>query len=237
MRKLAIFGEFDPAKETHLATNDSIEHSREELGIGSDLKVDWIPTENITQIILSEIDGMWIAPGSPYKNMDNALEAIRYARENKIPCLGTCGGFQHIIIEYARNLLGIDNAEHGEYSPNASTLFISELVCSLRGREMELNLVEDSRVSRLYGAHQAQERYYCNFGINPDFVDKIKEGPINVIGSDREGEIRIVEYSDHPFFVGTLFVPQAHSTESNPHPLVTGFIDAVIKNEKENKAG
>ena len=225
-KKLAIIGEFNPSNETHVATNNAITHSL--TGLDCKLDAEWISTENVSNEILEQSDGIWIAPGSPYKNMRNALKAIRYARENNIPCLGTCGGFQHIMIEYAETFLDIENPGHEEYDAEASTLFISELACSLRGREMKLHLAENSKVSSIYGAHDVTERYYCNFGINPLYRDTIKQGPINVVGSDSEGEIRVVEYPSHPFMIATLFVPQARSTEENPHPLVLGFIESVI---------
>jgi CTP synthase (UTP-ammonia lyase) len=71
------------------------------------------------------------------------------------------------------------------------------------------------------------ESYYCNFGVNPDRVPLLKSGPLKITGSDSEGEVRIIELPDHPFFIGTLFVPQARSTPDNPHPLVTAFLKAV----------
>jgi CTP synthase (UTP-ammonia lyase) len=102
--------------------------------------------------------------------MDKTLWAIRYARENDIPCFGTCGGFQHIIIEYARNVLGFKDAQHAEYDPYASKFFISKLDCSLAGREMTLNFVAESQVASIYGAVTAIEQYYCNFGVNPECI-------------------------------------------------------------------
>jgi Asp-tRNA(Asn)/Glu-tRNA(Gln) amidotransferase A subunit family amidase len=109
--------------------------------------------------------------------MDKTLWAIHYARENKIPCFGTCGGFQHMVIEYARNVLGFKDAQHAEYDPYASSLFISELACSLAGREMQLNFVPGSQVAAIYGELSATEHYYCNFGVNPDCIDELKQGP------------------------------------------------------------
>lgn len=223
--KLLILGEYDPAKETHQATDRALAHSAAALGL--DPEITWLDTDRIDPETLSKADGILVAPGSPCRSMERVLTAIRTAREESIPCLGACGGFQHIMIEYARHDLGLTEAGHAEYDPYASTLFITELACSLRGRDMELTLVENSRVARLYGATSATERYYCNFGINPEFVDAIRNGPIDVVGADDEGEIRIVEVPDHPFFVGTLFVPQARSTPEAPHPLVTGFVQAA----------
>lgn len=90
---------------------------------------------------------MWVTPGSPYKNLEKTLWAIRFARENGIPCFGTCGGFQHMVLEYARNVLGYQDAQHAEYDPYASSLFISALACSLAGRTMELHFEPGSRVA------------------------------------------------------------------------------------------
>jgi CTP synthase (UTP-ammonia lyase) len=168
-----------------------------------------------------------IAPGSPYKDMARALAAIRFARENSIPCLGTCGGFQHMVIEYTRNVLGFFDAQHAEYDPYASNLFVSRLACSLIGREMELQFVRDSLVAKCYNSSRAVEQYYCNFGVNPDRVTALSSGALRIVGSDSEGEIRVVEMTGHPFFVGTLYVPQAKSAPGAPHPLVTAFLQAV----------
>jgi len=232
--ELAIIGEFNPASETHAATNTAIEHSKKLLEI--DFKVSWISTEDISEELLKHFHGFWVAPGSPYKNMEKALFAIEYARKNNIPIFGTCGGFQHMMIEYARNILGYKDAQNAEYEPYASELFISELACSLRGREMELKLTPNSTVASLYGKLQVKEKYYCNFGVNPERNDLIQSGPISIVGSDNEGEIRVLEYPGHSFFIGTLFVPQALSTGKNPHPLVTGFLQAIMKNKIAEQA-
>jgi CTP synthase (UTP-ammonia lyase) len=224
-KKLAIIGEFSPDFEPHRATNAAIEHSKEKFGLN--LEAVWISTEAITTDFFDKIHGLWVAPGSPYKSMEKTLWAIQHARENKIPCFGTCGGFQHMMIEYARNVLGFKDAQHAEYDPYASKLFISRLACSLVGREMELNLVPGSMVASIYGKKTIRERYYCNFGVNPEYVSYIKKGPLQIVGSDSEGELRIIELPGHPFFVGTLFVPQTLSTKENPHPIVTSFLKAL----------
>jgi len=163
--------------------------------------------------------------------MDRALWAINYARENGIACFGTCGGFQHMIIEYARNVLGFKEAGHAEYDPYASSLFITELACSLVGREMELTFASSSQVAKIYGGTSAIEQYYCNFGVNPDYVSLLKSGSLKITGSDSEGEIRVIELPGHPFFLGTLFVPQTRSTAEQPHPLVTAFVKAAETGE------
>ena len=216
MLRIAILGEFTPAFPPHLATNAAIQHSRDALGIP--IEGEWVSTENIGPPLFERYSGIWVAPGSPYKNLDLTLWAIQHARENGIPCLGTCGGFQHMILEYARNVLNFKDAQHAEYDPYASDLFISQLACSLAGREMRLTFVEGSKVAAIYGSLSATEEYYCNFGVNPDRMPLLMGSALRNTGSDAEGELRVIELPDHPFFLGTLFVPQARSTASNPHP-------------------
>ncbi|MCL7421870.1 MAG: CTP synthase [Methylobacter sp.] len=225
-QSIALLGEYTPAFPPHAYTNAAIEHSRALLN--EDIDATWVSTENINQQLFEDFSGVWIAPGSPYRNLEKTLWAIRHARENKIPCLGTCGGFQHIVIEYARNVLGFEDAQHAEYDPYASRLFISQLACSLAGRQMQLNFAPGSQVAGIYGEISVKEHYYCNFGINPDCVHELQQGPLRISGSDAEGEIRVIELPGHPFFIGTLFVPQARSTPETPHPLVTAFLAATV---------
>jgi len=223
--KIAILGEYNANFPPHPATDAAILHSCKHLG--AEVRGVWVSTQDADLKILTDYAGIWVAPGSPYKNMENALSAIQYARENGIPCFGTCGGFQHIVIEYARNVLGYKDAQHAEYDPYASNLFISSLACSLVGKEMTLRFVTGSKLAKIYGALEVKEHYYCNFGVNPDVVELLKQGPMQVVGSDSEGEIRVLELPDHPFFIATLFVPQTLSRVDRPHPLVTAFIKKV----------
>src|SRR4029434_2164451 len=147
----------------------------------------------------SRYSGLWVAPGSPYKNLERTLWALESARKNGVPCFGTCGGFQHMVLEYARNVLHYQDAQHAEYDPYASTLFISRLACSLAGREMELTCESGSRVAEIYGSMSAREEYYCNFGVDPGKVGLLASGRLRISGSGREGEGKGVSVSESPF--------------------------------------
>jgi CTP synthase (UTP-ammonia lyase) len=225
MTSVALLGDFTPSSEPHIATNAAIAHSRSALGV--DVKAEWVATDAISPALFSRFAAVWIAPGSPYRDMQKVLWAIQHAREHRVPCLGTCGGFQHMVLEYARNVLGFRDAQHAEYDPTASPLFISKLECSLVGREMKLGFARGSKVADIYGAASATERYYCNFGVNSEYVELLKSGSLRVTGSDSEGEVRVIELPNHPFFIGTLYVPQSLSTPTAPHPLVSAFLRAV----------
>lgn len=222
---ITVLGEYSSDFAPHVATDAAIGHSAASLQMK--VNVNWVSTDDIELSTLSQSDGIWIAPGSPYRCMQKTLDAIQFARENGVPCFGTCGGCQHMILEYARNVLDFPDASHAEYDPNASRLFISELECSLAGREMQLRFLAGSKVAEIYGSESAIERYYCNFGVNPKFVESLNAGPLCIVGADSEGEVRVIEFPGHPFFVATLYVPQARSTLSVPHPLVTEFVRVV----------
>jgi CTP synthase (UTP-ammonia lyase) len=225
---LIILGEYNPDAETHVATDSAIRHSL--AGRNTDLAASWISTETITEADIVQAHGLWVAPGSPYKNFERALEAIRLARVHLMPCLGTCGGFQHMILEFARNVLEFADACHAEYDPGASRLFVSPLSCSVKGKELRVRLSPQTTAHSLYRAEEAFERYYCTFGVNPEYSETLAgHRDLVISGRDLNGEIRIIEILNHPFFVGTLFVPQMQSTEEKPHPLVSGFLQAVLR--------
>jgi CTP synthase (UTP-ammonia lyase) len=234
MTAIAILGEHTPAFAPHAATTAAIAHAQARLGVA--VEAVWISTAAIDEGLFERFDALWIAPGSPYKDLELTLWAIREARERGVPCFGTCGGFQHMVLEYARSVLGIPDAQHAEYDPYASRLFVTALACSLAGREMRLTFAPGSRVATIYGAPTATEEYYCNFGVNPEYVPLLGRGPLAITGGDAEGDVRVIELPGHPFFLGTLFVPQTRSTPARPHPLVVAFVEAAAARAKERNA-
>ena len=119
-------------------------------------------------------------------------------------------------MEYARNVLGIADAEHEESSPGAATVVISKLACSLVGKTQKITMALNSIAHRAYGGKEVMEEFFCNYGLNPIFRDQISKSKLNITGVDPEGEVRIVELFDHPFFVATLFLPQVASSLEAP---------------------
>lgn len=225
MKHIALIGEFDPARETQLATMRAIEHSSQSLGLA--VRQSWISTSSLPSDGTSFADGIWVAPGSVFRDQVRLFAAIQHARESGLPCFGTCGGFQQIVLEYARSVLGLSTAQSEEYDPTSSEIVISRLACSLRGKEMRLEFATGSAVARYYRGLHAIESYYCNFGIDPAYQDRLKKGPMKITGKDSEGEARVIEWPGHPFFLATLYVPQVRSTREQPHPLVTEFLRAL----------
>jgi len=226
--KIGIIGDYNPAFPPHPATSEAIRHAAESLGLTTE--TEWIPTDSISpspDARLSEFAGLWASPGSPYRSMAGALSGIRFAREHGVPLLGTCGGLQHMVVEFARNVMGFKDATHAEYDPYASTLFVTPLACSLAGKTLPIKLSSESRVSAMYGTTDVVERYYCNFGLNPDYYDELQQKGLCIVGTDSDGEARVLELPHHRFYIGTLFVPQARSEPGKPHPLIVAYLKAV----------
>ena len=169
--KIAIIGEFNPTFRPHVATNEAIKHAGRL--IHEEFEAEWVSTAFVEanfKEVTKNYQGFWIAPGSPYQSMKGAMQIIEYARLNGIPTFGTCGGFQHMIIEFARNVLQIQDAEHAEYNPYASQLIVTPLSCDLKGEPLEIEIIDKkSKVFDIYGRAIIREKYYCNFGLNPDY--------------------------------------------------------------------
>src|SRR5262245_40283516 len=235
--RIGIIGDYNPDALTHQATDAALRHAADRLGLAA--AVEWLPTPELEHDLrqrLRTFDALWCAPGSPYHSMRGALLGIRYAREEGTPFVGTCGGFQHVVIEYARNVLGFADAQHAEYDPTASHLFVHQLACSLLGKKMTIVLNPTSRAYRLYGRGAVQEQYYCQFGLHPDYQPMIEEGGLRIAGFDTDGEARILELESHPFFMATLFLPQLDSTAEQPHPLITAYLQSAREWRKRDQA-
>lgn len=227
---LAIIGDFNPNAETHVATNAAISHTEASTGIS--IEADWIATTTILtdfERIANQYSGFWIAPGSPYQSMEGVLSIIRFARLNKKPVLGTCGGFQNMVIEFARNVLNIEYAAHAEYDPYASKLVINPLSCSLVGQTMDIRIKKNTLTHRIFKTDLMSANYYCNFGLNPEYRRGLDDAGFKVTGTDDDDEVRILEVEDHPFFIATLFVPQVNSSFERPNPLITEFLKTVAQ--------
>ncbi len=225
--RIAVVGDYQAGNETHEAIAASVDHHGCD---GLVAEVTWVPTDAVAappESLLQGLDGLWVAPGSPYRSLEGALAAIRHARLANLPLLGTCGGFQHVVLEYARHVLAFADAHHAEYDPYASRLFITPLSCSLVGMAMEVHLEPGSRAAAAYGGTRVVERYYCNFGLNADHEAELVDGGLIVSGRDADGEARVVELPGHDFFVATLYVPQTSSSATAPHPLVGAFLAAA----------
>ncbi|MER7761628.1 hypothetical protein [Streptomyces sp. NPDC097619] len=230
--RLALVADHSPNVRAHARVPALLAALRTREGL--DLDAYWIPTEEAGRG-LEGFDAVWILPGSPYRSEAGVLGAVRTAREGGIPFLGTCGGFQHALLEFARNAAGLEQAAHAENSagaerePERDDLLIVPLACSLVGHEATVHLTPGSRAARLIGAERTLERYHCNYGPNPAHLDRLRSHGLEFTGTDGDGAVRIAELPAHPFFLATLFQPELHGDGTRPHPLITAFAAAAVR--------
>ncbi|MFN4526778.1 CTP synthase C-terminal region-related (seleno)protein [Klebsiella michiganensis] len=223
--RIALVGDYNPDVVAHKAIPLAIDDAAAVLELP--LRYDWLATSEIKSADdLADYDAIWVVPASPYKNAEGAFIAIRHARENSIPFLGTCGGFQHAIIEYARNVMGWRDAAHAE-TDTEGRMVIAPLSCSLVEKSDNIELRANTLISRAYGRDSIEEGYHCSYGIAADFARELEQGDLRVTGWDDDGEIRAVELVTHPFFVATLFQHEGNALEGRPAPLVHAFLRAA----------
>lgn len=230
--KIALVGDYNEEVVAHGAIPQALRLSAGIIGAAVD--PEWIPTNDLQAVeigdVLANYQGIWITPGSPYRSMQGALNAIRHAREHCIPLIGSCGGFQHMVIEFARNRLGMASANHAEENPDADVLMVAPLACSVSNQSHRFKLAAGSRVEDIYGRGEISEPYgICNYGPNPFYIDRLEAAGFQVSGTDLNGEIRIMELIGHPFFIGTLFQPERSALQGLVHPLITEFIRSVVE--------
>ncbi|GAA3510629.1 CTP synthase (UTP-ammonia lyase) [Streptosporangium album] len=221
--RIALVGDRSPSVQAHARIPSLLEALRERDGLTLDAY--WISTTETAD--LEGFDGIWMLPGSPYRSEAGAVNAARTAREHAIPFLGTCGGFQHTLLEYARNVLGLPVA-HAENDPDADDFLLMPLACSLAGHEDEVRLTPGSLAERIIGATRTVEKYSCNFGLNPAYLPALREGGLSFTGRDAAGAVRVLELPEHPFFLATLFQPELAGDGSRPHPIITAFASASV---------
>jgi CTP synthase (UTP-ammonia lyase) len=219
--RLALVGDRSPHGRSHaripglLAELEQRDHL--------DLDVYWVPTDQP----VDGFDGIWLLPGSPYKSEAGAIQAVRTAREQGIPFLGTCGGFQHAMLEYARTVCGATGAQHGESTPDSDDLLIVPLECSLDGHEGPVQVTPGTRAAELLGVQRSLERYHCSYGLDTSRLDLLREHGMVFSGYDDAGDPRIAELPGHPFYLATLFQPELAGNDTRPHPFVQAFAHAV----------
>ena len=220
---IAVVGDHDPSYLTHRLTDEAFADLHAE--------IEWLPTPVVLKdpSALAAFGGCLMAPGTPYVSMEGAIEAIRYAREHNLPLLGTCGGFQHMLIEFARNVAGIEGADHAETSPNAANLVCVPLACSLVGQRQPVRVETASAVGAIYDTEETVEAFFCNFGLNNAYRPALEAAGLRFSGFDAQGEPRVLELPGHRFFIATLYVPQATSTRERAHPLLGAFVTASTR--------
>jgi CTP synthase (UTP-ammonia lyase) len=238
--QIGIFGEYHPDSPTLPSVEKSIQHAADKLKIA--VEAQWLPTDSLLDPALEKklegFDGLWAAPGSPYKSFDGMLRGIEFARRRDWPFLGTCGGCQYTLIECARNVLGISDADSAENNSGSKNIVIYPVVCAvadrkpnapkLSGKIPQIRIRPGSYLHSFYKKDVVTEEFFCNFEVNPEFEWTVIEAGFPVVARGSQGEVRAIESPAHRFFIATLFQPQLSSKPGKPHPIVLEFLRAAV---------
>jgi CTP synthase (UTP-ammonia lyase) len=227
--KIAVLGDYDPTQLTLQAINDTFGPLKKLLN--RDIRFDWFDTDQFdySTAFNDGYGGLWVTPGSPYRDMENVLNAISYTRKNKIPTFGNCGGFQHMAIEFARNECHIIKADHQETNPSGEDLIIVKLACSLVEQSEALKIIrKDSILYQIFGKEHFTGKYFCSFGMNGQYLKTLESNGLVFTAASEDGQMRAFELRSHPFFLGTLFQPALSSSENELNPIIVEFVRRCI---------
>lgn len=193
----------------------------------------WVPTASIQDAArdLARFAAVWVVPASPYVSMAGALAAIRWARETRRPLFGSCGGFQHLLIEFARSHAGLAAADTAETNPAGTELVVTPLACSLVEQTSPLRFAPGSRLRAIYGCDAAVEGYHCRYGLNAAYRARLEDAGLRFTALDENGEPRAAELPEsvHPFYIGTLFQPERAALRGEVPPLTRALVRAAAK--------
>ncbi|MGI5340208.1 CTP synthase C-terminal region-related (seleno)protein [Streptomyces sp. CA-181903] len=233
--RLALVGDRSSAVRSHVRVPGLLASLARHEGVVVDPY--WVPTEDAELPgALDGFDAVWLLPGSPYRSEAGAIAAVRAAREGGVPFFGTCGGFQHALLEYARSVCGLGDAAHAEVAPEADGPLIAPLACSLVGHEGPVTVVPGTLAARLLGTDRTVERYRCSYALDPAYEDVLRAHGLRFSGADEEGRPRIMELPGHPFFLGTLFQPELAGDGTRAHPLIRALAEAAVRRAAERTA-
>jgi CTP synthase (UTP-ammonia lyase) len=225
---VALVGDYSGRHAAHRAIPKALELARDRLG--ADVRWEWVGTRQIGEPArdLAAYSGVWLVPASPYESAAGAIGAVRWAREGSRPFLGTCGGFQHALLEYALNVAGIAGADHAETNPRGNALVVTELACSLVEKMDVVFFAEGSLLRSAYGRASATEGYRCSYGLNPAYRPALEASGLRFSAWDNTGEVRGAELPGHPFFAGMLFQPERAALRGEVPPAALAFMRAVV---------
>jgi CTP synthase (UTP-ammonia lyase) len=217
---IAVVGDRDTSLPTHRGLDAAIER------MPAAVKARWVGSDELSPGLLDGVDGVWLAPGTPYRDDDAVFALLRFIRETGMPFLGTCGGFQYALVEFARDVAGVDAAAHAETDPLADDPVVGRLSCSLVAQERKVRCVPGTRLAAICGDAPFTGFHWCNYGLSERWVATLEDAGLVVSAHADDAGVEGVELpaDDHPFFVATLFQPQMAGPD---HPLIAAFRAAL----------
>ncbi len=236
--KIAILGKYFGLPDSYLSVVESLKHSCLHNNVKLDLH--WIDADNFELDSLAEMDGVIVPGGFGYRGIEGKISAIQYIRENKIPFLGICLGLQCAVIEFARNVCGISDANSSEFSQNTKNYVIDllpnqdldkdDVGASMRLGTYPCKINPDTIASKIYSDEVIYERHRHRYEVNNKYRDKLIENGLIIGGVSPDNNlVEMIEIKDHPYFVASQFHPEFKSRPWEPAPLFNDFIASSIK--------
>ncbi len=239
--RIALVGKYVSLHDAYISVVESLKHA----GVAhrADVEIKWIDSELVTRDnvaeVLGDVSGILVPGGFGDRGIEGMIEAIRYARENKIAFLGLCLGMQLTIVEFVRNVIGYPDADSSEFNPSSSHQVIhimpdqngvTDLGGTLRLGAYPCVLDKHSKAYQLYGTDHIEERHRHRYEVNNDYRNVLTEHGMLLSGLSPDGHIvEMIELPDHPWFIGTQAHPEFKSRPNKAHPLFLGFVGAAIE--------
>ena len=244
---IALVGKYVELHDAYLSVAEALRHAA--IAFDKEVAIRWIHSEDVNsenvERILRDVDGVLVPGGFGNRGIDGKIETIRYARKHNIPFLGLCLGLQLAVVEYARDVAGMEGADSAELNPETPYPVISLMEEQKKiqnmGGTMRLGsypavLEKGSKVAEVYGRTEVSERHRHRYEVNDEFVPQLEEAGMRFSGKSPDGVlVEMIELPDHPYFVATQAHPEFKSRPNRPHPLFKGLVGAALQN-KENKA-
>ena len=238
--KIGLVGKYVELQDSYKSILESLIHAGADQE--TDVEVVSLHSEEIdlgnVDEVFGELDGVLVAPGFGERGIEGKITAIEYARKHNLPFLGICLGMQMAVIEYARNHVGLTDANSTEMDPDCKfpviDLMESQKSVLKKGGTMRLGawdckIQPGTKTSEIYSSTSISERHRHRYEFNNDYLDQIFDTDFIIAGKNPETDlVEIIEYKKHPWFVGVQFHPEYKSTVSNPHPLFKGFVQASL---------
>ena len=238
--RVAVVGKYVDLRDAYLSVMEALRHGG--FHHGANVEIDWVTSDDLggqaTEDALGSADGILIPGGFGVRGVEGKVAAVRFARERKIPFLGICLGLQVAVVEFARNVCGLEGANSAEFDPATPHPVIdllpeqknvTDMGASMRLGAQACHIEPGTLAARAYGEEVVYERHRHRFEVNPAYHETLTGCGMIVSGSSQKGRLaEIIELPDHPFFVAGQFHPELRSRPTDPHPLFRDFVAAAV---------
>jgi CTP synthase len=247
--RIAVVGKYTSHVDSYKSVHEALVHG----GIANDVGVDidWTSSDLFTSAeraaeMLAHVDGLLVPGGFGVRGIEGMVEAIRHARVEQLPFFGICLGMQTAIIEFARNVVGLDSSHSSEFAPECenpvialmeSQQHVTDMGATMRLGAYPCRLSRGSLAAEIYGVPEVSERHRHRYEVSNRYRDTFVEHGMRLSGLSPDGSlVEIVEVTDHPWFVGCQFHPELQSRPTRPHPLFAAFVAAALKAKRRRES-